>query len=205
MTPESPKLEACRECGMPCFALEYHPYAACLMFKACHDSGTVRANLASVRPAPTASPAPVDHFPDAGKMVSPALPEGASWEVEAALDLVDGAVFWNIPHNKETVGENAHRIVLESAKLLAREVRRLALAVQSQASTVAGLEAEIREWRSLAKFKAKTMDMIIEQACKAVDETVFGTEESVSQWTIKERAKVNIQRALKPVARVDGT
>lgn len=27
---------------------EYHPYAACLMFKACHDSEVVRANLDSV-------------------------------------------------------------------------------------------------------------------------------------------------------------
>jgi hypothetical protein len=27
---------------------EYHPYAACLMFKQCHDSYTVRANLRAV-------------------------------------------------------------------------------------------------------------------------------------------------------------
>jgi hypothetical protein len=30
-------------------ATEYHPYAACLMFKACHDGETVRANLDGVR------------------------------------------------------------------------------------------------------------------------------------------------------------
>jgi hypothetical protein len=36
----------CTQCGMPCDAGEYHPYAACLMFKACHNSETVRANLA---------------------------------------------------------------------------------------------------------------------------------------------------------------
>lgn len=40
-TPMTP----CAECGMPCTAGEYHPYAACLMFKACHNSATVRENL----------------------------------------------------------------------------------------------------------------------------------------------------------------
>lgn len=39
---------SCAECGMPVRAGEYHPYAACLMFKACHNSETVRANLAFV-------------------------------------------------------------------------------------------------------------------------------------------------------------
>jgi hypothetical protein len=27
---------------------EYHPYGACLMFKACNDSDIVRANLAAI-------------------------------------------------------------------------------------------------------------------------------------------------------------
>lgn len=27
---------------------EYHPYAACLMYKGCYDSDTVRANLKAV-------------------------------------------------------------------------------------------------------------------------------------------------------------
>lgn len=40
------ELLPCGECGMPCRAGEYHPFAACLMFKACHNSETVRANLA---------------------------------------------------------------------------------------------------------------------------------------------------------------
>lgn len=35
----------CSECGMPCEADEYHPYAACLMYQQCHDSETVRDNL----------------------------------------------------------------------------------------------------------------------------------------------------------------
>jgi hypothetical protein len=38
----------CQECGMPCEATEYHPYAACLMFKACHNSATVRAGVDSI-------------------------------------------------------------------------------------------------------------------------------------------------------------
>ena len=39
----------CIECGMMCEAVEYHPYAACLMFKQCLNSETVRANLQAVR------------------------------------------------------------------------------------------------------------------------------------------------------------
>ena len=39
----------CAECGMRCNADEYHPYAACLMFKQCHNSETVRTNLEAVR------------------------------------------------------------------------------------------------------------------------------------------------------------
>ena len=39
----------CGDCGMPCASSEYHPYAACLMFKHCRDSETVRANLQAVR------------------------------------------------------------------------------------------------------------------------------------------------------------
>lgn len=42
------KLTACAECGMPVKAGEYHPYAACLMFKACQNSDTVRGNLTDV-------------------------------------------------------------------------------------------------------------------------------------------------------------
>lgn len=41
-------MDECKECGMPVEVGEYHPYAACLMFKACHDSATVQANLDSV-------------------------------------------------------------------------------------------------------------------------------------------------------------
>ncbi|WP_156962428.1 hypothetical protein [Salinisphaera hydrothermalis] len=40
----------CQECGMTLRKPgEYHPFAACLMFKACGDSDTVRASLSDVR------------------------------------------------------------------------------------------------------------------------------------------------------------
>ena len=47
----------CRDCGMPCEPNEYHPYAACLMFRGCHNSATVRANL----PPPPAEQASGEH------------------------------------------------------------------------------------------------------------------------------------------------
>lgn len=47
------ELIACRECGMPVASGEYHPYAACLMFRGCLDSKVVRANLSSVARAQT--------------------------------------------------------------------------------------------------------------------------------------------------------
>jgi hypothetical protein len=39
----------CRTCGMSCKNLEYHPYAACLMFQACKKADVVRENLNAVR------------------------------------------------------------------------------------------------------------------------------------------------------------
>ena len=39
----------CQECGMLVENNEYHPYAACLMFKSCKDNEMVRGNLISVR------------------------------------------------------------------------------------------------------------------------------------------------------------
>ena len=38
----------CGECGMPVRLGEYHPFAACLMFKGCQSSSTVRANLDAI-------------------------------------------------------------------------------------------------------------------------------------------------------------
>lgn len=43
-----PTIQACVECGMPSTWEQYHPYAACLMFKTCHDSNIVMANLDAV-------------------------------------------------------------------------------------------------------------------------------------------------------------
>lgn len=38
----------CSECGMPVEWGDYHPYAACLMFKGCSDTETVTSNLKSL-------------------------------------------------------------------------------------------------------------------------------------------------------------
>lgn len=38
----------CKECGMPVERGDYHPYAACLMFKQCQDLKTVEDNLQAV-------------------------------------------------------------------------------------------------------------------------------------------------------------
>ena len=54
----------CAQCGMPCEAGEFHPYAACLMFTACHDSDTVRANIAQPAQAVDVEAACVSMYPD---------------------------------------------------------------------------------------------------------------------------------------------
>lgn len=39
----------CAQCGMSLEGLgDYHPFAACLMYAACHDRRTVQANLMDV-------------------------------------------------------------------------------------------------------------------------------------------------------------
>jgi hypothetical protein len=38
----------CQECGMPVRLGEYHPFAACLMFKGCRNQKTVRLNLDAI-------------------------------------------------------------------------------------------------------------------------------------------------------------
>jgi hypothetical protein len=42
-------MDKCKECGMPVTVGEYHPYAACLMFKACLSSDIVQANMDAVQ------------------------------------------------------------------------------------------------------------------------------------------------------------
>lgn len=39
----------CAECNMTVFAGEYHPFAACLMYKGCGDEKQVRDNLNAVK------------------------------------------------------------------------------------------------------------------------------------------------------------
>jgi hypothetical protein len=48
VTSETLSMEPCCECGMHVTIDQYHPYAACLMFKQCHDSEVVEANLLAV-------------------------------------------------------------------------------------------------------------------------------------------------------------
>ena len=40
--------DPCKECGMLVKQGEYHPYTACLMFKGCNNSNTVRVNLKTI-------------------------------------------------------------------------------------------------------------------------------------------------------------
>lgn len=51
-----PSLTRCAECGMHCAPREFHPYAACLLFRACGNATEVRAHIATLR-APTAEQA----------------------------------------------------------------------------------------------------------------------------------------------------
>lgn len=44
---DKPVTTPCAECGMLTHG-QYHPYAACLMFKACHNSEIVEMNLKAV-------------------------------------------------------------------------------------------------------------------------------------------------------------
>lgn len=41
----SKRMVPCGECGMICDPAEFHPMAACLMFKGCHDGDKVRSCL----------------------------------------------------------------------------------------------------------------------------------------------------------------
>lgn len=41
-------LPACAECGMIVQLGEYHPFAACLMYKGCKDENTVRENIKAI-------------------------------------------------------------------------------------------------------------------------------------------------------------
>jgi len=45
----SKQFAACADCGMILDPNEYHPYAACLMFKSCKSSEVVMKNLHAVQ------------------------------------------------------------------------------------------------------------------------------------------------------------
>ena len=45
------KKTICQECGMELRRGDYHPFAACLMFKACGDRETVQRNLIEIQNA----------------------------------------------------------------------------------------------------------------------------------------------------------
>ncbi len=146
MTPESPKLEACPFCGNPPELYdEGSGIVGCADFNCpAYDIATTPTIWNARRPAPTASPAPVDHIPDAGKMVSPALPEGVAGDV-ATVMAADG---------RENFHEEKIRKALQAA-------RRLAAHVQSQSSTIEGLREEVE------RLKRETP----ESRCKNFNET----------------------------------
>ncbi|GKS92757.1 hypothetical protein [Acidovorax sp. SUPP2539] len=85
MTAET-TLAPCGECGMPCLPAEYHPYAACLMFKACHNSDTVRANLDAVRAQPPAPQGPALVPLTDGQAKAVLWAEHLRWMEAAGLD-----------------------------------------------------------------------------------------------------------------------
>jgi len=96
----------CGTCGMPCTPGEYHPYAACLMFKACHDSETVRANLEAVRGAPQPTQAQAGEVPMTDEQI-----ERAAKKIAECMDYPWG--------HMPTIGREEMRIharaVLEAA------------------------------------------------------------------------------------------
>ena len=90
--------QPCGFCGMPCAANEYHPYAACLTFKACHNSETVRANLEAVRgtPAPVGVGEVAEHYRNAIASACEGwtMPDGLRKHLETAL--------WSPPTSQPT-------------------------------------------------------------------------------------------------------
>ena len=78
----------CQECGMLIEANEYHPYAACLMFKACQDGEVVRENLKAVRCQP---PVNIDTMVD----------RFLQWELPKDFAPDAGISFKTLPHPHE--------------------------------------------------------------------------------------------------------
>ena len=107
-------MNTCQECGMVVKGMsEYHPYAACLMFKACHDGEVVRASLAAVQEARAT---PVGHIVDVNKKVSAQSVRDAALD-SSRLDYLDKR---NARKNEQygtkygwQLNENHNRIALE--------------------------------------------------------------------------------------------
>jgi len=102
----APALLPCQECGMECTPNEYHPYAACLMFKGCHNSETVRANLLSRAATTQASIASyrVDEDGSFQFAIADDIPRVKEWtplygeahSQPVAPVVADASVAWNI-------------------------------------------------------------------------------------------------------------
>lgn len=78
MTHSTPAPVACTECGMVCQPAEFHPFAACLMFRGCHDGDKVRANLAALHPQPAPAVAVEADFE----------PMKSAWPLDRAADML---------------------------------------------------------------------------------------------------------------------
>lgn len=106
-------MKLCAACGMACGPAEYHPYAACLMFMACHNSATVRANLAAVEEYGAASAsreaaqAPVGAVPAGWKLVpiNPTVEMLNTWAMDMPepafkdADVTKRVLGWEAVHN----------------------------------------------------------------------------------------------------------
>lgn len=111
------ELLPCGECGMPCRAGEYHPFAACLMFKACHNSETVRANLAPLQAENERLRAEVEDYRTNGAAAVRFAPNSAHWSTELRRLFGDDA------RAGIEVLENGHRQELARAERLAEALR----------------------------------------------------------------------------------
>lgn len=87
------KAVECQCCGMPCDPSEYHPYAACLMFKACHNAQAVWSNLQAVQEAALAT-----HRANYDALVI------RLGEVTARLEAADGLLREALPEVHSNIG-----------------------------------------------------------------------------------------------------
>jgi len=84
-------MSCCGECGMSVEACEYHPFAACLMFKQCQNSKTVRDSLKSVAAC------------------------GANNTISAIKELIDNTSTWS-GDSVESVVDRLQKLIDEAKK-----------------------------------------------------------------------------------------